>query len=402
VSDNILHNLQERVKELTALHSTARILQDDSRPSSAVMQDVVLLLPPAWQYPEITVGRISFDGEITLSPKFRETQWGQSAHFVLRNGLSGKIEVFYLEERPTADEGPFLKEERDLIESLAEMLRFYFQHRLADRALRQAHDNLEQQVSLRTEELKLTNAALQQQINDFKAAELRIEKYQSQLRQLASELSLAEARERRAIAGDLHDHIGQALAFIKMNVSEFRGNAMFCGFENKLDDIVGLLDQTIRYTRNLTFEISPPILYELGLEAAVEWLADRIQKKHNLKVKVRIGHAEGAITDDVKIAAFKAIQELVTNCIKHAKAKLVTIDLDRSPSRLSIVVLDDGIGFDPSLISQGAADQDRFGLFNVQERISYLGGTMKVAASRGSGTRVTLEVPLTSEVKHED
>jgi two-component system, NarL family, sensor kinase len=381
VSDNILHNLQERVKELTALHSTARILQDDSRPSLAVMRDVVLLLPPAWQYPEITVGRISFEGEISLSPNFRETQWGQSAHFVLRNGLSGKIEVFYLEERPAADEGPFLKEERDLIESMAEMLRFYFQHRLADRALRQAHDNLEQQVSARTEDLKKANAAL---------------------RQLTSELSLAEARERRAIAEDLHDHIGQALAFIKMNVSEFRGNAMFCGFENKLDDIVGLLDQTIRYTRNLTFEISPPILYELGLEAAVEWLADRIQKKHNLKVKVRIGHAEGAITDDVKIAAFKAIQELVTNSVKHAKAKLVTIDLDRSPSRLSIVVLDDGLGFDPNLISQGAADQDRFGLFNVRERISYLGGTMTIDASKGSGTRVALEVPLTAGVKHEN
>jgi signal transduction histidine kinase len=80
----------------------------------------------------------------------------------------------------------------------------------------------------------------------------------------------------------------------------------------------------------------------------------------------------------------------------------VTIDLDRSPSRLSIVVGDDGVGFDPNLISQGAADQDRFGLFNIRERISYLGGTMSVTASPGTGTRVMLEVPLTSGERREN
>ena len=260
MTDDLLHKLQERVKELTALHGTARILQDQAKSASVVMHEVAALLPPAWQYPEVAAARIRFERLEARTAGFRETEWRQIAPFVVRGGQSGEIEVCYLERRLPADEGPFLKEERDLIESLAEMLRFYFQHLIADENLLRAHAELERTVAARTAELRETNASL---------------------RRLASELSLAEARERRKIAEDVHDHIGQALAFIKMSVAQFRGNAIFCGFEGKIDEIATLLDQTIQYTRYLTFEISPPVLYELGLEAAIDWLAERFRKKHD-------------------------------------------------------------------------------------------------------------------------
>ena len=133
--DNPLRQLQERVKELTALHGAARILQDQAKPTQDVMAEMAALLPPAWQYPEIAVARIRFDGREATTAGFRETGWRQIASFRVRGGQAGEIEVCYLEPRPTADEGPFLKEERDLIESLAEMLRFYFQHLLADEEL---------------------------------------------------------------------------------------------------------------------------------------------------------------------------------------------------------------------------------------------------------------------------
>ena len=99
--------------------------------------------------------------------------------------------------------------------------------------------------------------------------ERRIRAYQRQLRRLASELSLAEARERREIASDLHDHIGQALAYASQKVTTLRGNAVFSGMEDDLAEILTILNQAIRYTRNLTVEISPPVLYELGLPAAM-------------------------------------------------------------------------------------------------------------------------------------
>ena len=232
--DQILYKLGERVKELTALHRTARILQDDLRPVEDIMREITSLLPDAWQYPEITGARIRFHESEYATPNFRKTPWVQTATFTTRTGEAGSLDICYLAERPDAREGPFLAEERDLIESLAEMLRSYFQHKIADEALQQAHDNLEQLVHARTVELRRTNEALEKQVAEYRVARGKIDKHQRQLRQLASELSLAEDRERRDIASDLHDHIGQALAFIKIRLQQFQGDAMFSGFEKSI------------------------------------------------------------------------------------------------------------------------------------------------------------------------
>lgn len=391
--EDVPHKLQERVKELTALHATARILQGSTRPAGEVMQDVVALLPRAWQYPEVTSARVRFENRIAVTPNFAETPWQQSANFVTRGGVEGCIEVFYTEERPAADEGPFLKEERDLIDSLAEMLRSYFEHLLADESLRRAHDDLERLVNARTVELRQSNATLEVQISEFRKAEERIARYQTQLRRLASELSLAEARERRAIASDLHDHIGQALAFIKMNVSQFRGDAVFCGFEDRIDQIMSLLNQTIQYTRNLTFEISPPILYELGLQAALEWLAERYQKKQNLPVTVEVVRSLGKCGEDVQVTLFKSVQELLANAVKHADARRVRVQVDCSESGIQIVVVDDGCGFDTSILDTSVSNREVFGLFNIRERLNYLGGQMTVDSRPGNGTKIILQAP---------
>lgn len=371
MKDDLLHKLQERVKELTALHGTARILQDQTKSAGDVMQEVVALLPPAWQYPEIAAARIRFERLEAKTGGFRETEWRQVAPFVVRGGQAGEIELCYLEPRPAADEGPFLKEERDLIESLAEMLRSYFQHFLADENLLRAHSDLERIVAARTSELRETNASL---------------------RRLASELSLAEARERKKIAEDLHDHIGQALAFIKMSVQEFRGNAIFCGFEGKIDEIAILLDQTIRYTRNLTFEISPPALYELGLEAAIDGLAERFRQKHGLAVRVETDAGIGALGSDVVVLLYKSVQELLINVMKHARAGSVAVRIGRAGDCIRVEVEDDGCGFDAdSLEFRGAGEH--FGLFNIRERIQYLGGVMEIRSTPGTGTAVVLLTP---------
>lgn len=371
MTDDLLHKLQERVKELTALHGTARILQDQSRSAEDVMRDVAALLPPAWQYPEIAAARISFERLEARTAGFRETEWRQIAPFVVRGGQSGEIEICYLEERPSAGEGPFLKEERDLIESLAEMLRFYFQHLLADENLLRAHADLERIVAARTAELRETNVSL---------------------RRLASELSLAEARERRKIAEDIHDHIGQALAFTKMSVEQFRGNAIFCGFEGKIDEIATLLDQTIQYARNLTFEISPPALYELGLEAAIDGLAERFRKKHGLAVRVETEPETGPLGNDVVVLLYKSVQELLTNVAKHASAKSAAVRIERTGDIIRVEVEDDGCGFDAGALGSCGAG-DHFGLFNIRERIQYLGGSMEIRSAPGQGTTVALLTP---------
>ncbi len=322
MADDVLHKLRERVKELTALHRTARIIQDETRPVESVLEEVVSLLPPAWQYPEITSAKIRLGKWEVSTPGFKDTAWKQEAWFITRSGEQGSIQVVYHKLCPAAFEGPFLREERDLIDSLAEMMRSYFQHKLADDALQEAHHDLENQVKARTRALEKANLALQEQIAEYKEAERRIERYQKQLRRLASELSLAEARERRAIAEDLHDHIGQALAIIKMDIGLFRGNAIFCGFEDKIDEINALLEQTIQYTRTLTFEISPPSLYELGLTAAIDGLVERFRKKHKIAITLPTAKISGDLVIGAKTSfPVKSIQELLTNIAKHADAR---------------------------------------------------------------------------------
>jgi len=394
VRDETLHKLGERVKELTALHRTARLLQDNQRPAADVIRDVVGLLPDAWQYPEITVARIRFGPHDVATPNYAETPWVQSVSFTIGGDASGSVEVRYLEQRPEETEGPFLSEERDLIKSLAEMLRSYFQHLLADDALRKAHDNLEQQVRERTAALSDSNEALQAQIAEQMRARQQITVYQKQLRKLNSELSLAEARERRAIASDLHDHIGQALAFVRMRISEFRGNAVFCGFEDGIDEILMLLDKTIQYTRSLTFEISPPILYELGLIAAIEWLAEHFESKYGFKVKVVSDGNSVPLREEVQIVLFKCVNELLMNVAKHAQAKRVTVSVTGVKASFRITVADDGKGFDTAMLESASTISNAFGLFSVRERLKCLDGKFEISSVVGKGTTATLEAPL--------
>ena len=221
----------------------------------------------------------------------------------------------------------------------------------------------------------------------------RIQTYQRQLRRLASELSLAEARERREIASDLHDHIGQALAYISQKVTTLRGNSVFSGMEGDFGEIQSILNQTIRYTRDLTVEISPPILYELGLSAAIDWLAERASHRHGFKVKVSQSGKPREVAESIKVFIFKAIQELIANAAKHAQAASVTIKTEWRNDEIRIVLRDDGQGFDTASFDSGISKEECFGLFSIRERLSYAGGKFAIESAPGQGTTVTISTP---------
>jgi signal transduction histidine kinase len=393
MTQDLVHRLQERIKELTALHQTARLLQAVEHSPEDVVNTIVALLPPAWQYPDVTEARIEFRNWVAATPRYAVTPWRQRAEFVVRGGTAGVIEVVYTTERPEADEGPFLKEERDLIDSLAEMLRSYFQRVLADEELQSVHNSLEQLVNERTDELARSNRLLSEQVEEYAQAQKRIERYQMQLRHLASQLAVVEARERRAIAADLHDHIGQALAFIKIHISRFQGNAMFCGFEADISEILSLLNQTIQYTRDLTSQISPPVLYELGLSAALRWLADAYQQKHGMAIRVDAPVQHRRTADEISATVFKVVQELLTNVFKHSGATSAQVTLAFSEVDLTVEVADNGRGFEVVPFEATLSTGDHFGLFSIREQINYLGGDVAIVSRPGQGTKVTLRVP---------
>ena len=230
-------------------------------------------------------------------------------------------------------------------------------------------------------------------ITERKKAEAEIVAYQEQLRSLTAKLSLIEERERRRIATDIHDYIGQTLAVTKMKLGSLRKSLISTPFTNNVDEIRQLIEEAIHYTRSLTFELSPPILYDLGFEAALEWLGEQIHERHDIQVSFENDRQSKPMTDEIRIILFQAVRELLFNVVKHAKAQKVDIFIQNRANNIRIEVVDDGIGFD-TLKSKNFGRTDGFGLFSIRERLEHLGGYFKVESKSGHGTRIVLETPL--------
>jgi len=298
-----------------------------------------------------------------------------------------------------AADDPCRAEERDLLTSLAELLRSSLERRAARLALVEKHRELERRFEARTTELVQLHRELQEEIAERARHEQRIGSYRERMRSLASELAVTEESERRRIASDLHDHIGQALASLKMKLTEVQRSAAFTGYESTLAEMRALLDHTIRATRSLTVEISPPVLYELGLAPAIHWLGDQFHAGHGLAVEV-VAVAPFAEPDEVvRPVVFKAVRELLLNTAKHAQARSVRVHLASPPGMVRVDYRDDGVGCDPSVIDGTGPRTDAFGLFSVRERCEHLGGSFAFESGAGRGVRVRLEVPLQSNAE---
>ncbi|HPF35169.1 MAG TPA: sensor histidine kinase [Candidatus Krumholzibacteria bacterium] len=222
----------------------------------------------------------------------------------------------------------------------------------------------------------------------------RVRELTAELRRLSAELCLTEARERRIIAEELHDHVGQSLALIKRKVARLRGDAVFSGLEQGLDEIADLLDRTIRATRELTGEISPPVLYELGLSDGLDWLAEWCGDKLDLTVEYRTAGPPPDVPEEARVMLFKSARELLRNVKRHAGVDRAALTLTSRPDGVEIRVDDAGAGFHP----EGRVrplDGGGFGLFSIRERMRQLGGEAVLTSAPGAGTRAVLRLPLT-------
>ncbi len=230
-------------------------------------------------------------------------------------------------------------------------------------------------------------------VTDRKQAEEKLLVYQEQLRTLASDLSLAEERERHRIATELHDGIGQLLALMKMKLGTLLNRDESRPICTDLDEISELLAQVIRDARVLTSELSPPVLYELGLLPGIEWLLARHREERGVSVSMKDDGEPKPLDRDVEVLLFRSVRELLINSAKHSGAENVSVTLRRSGHRLRIEVCDDGVGFAESP-SMEATDGSGFGLFSIRERLNHLNGCFEVQDLAGGGTCCVLEVPL--------
>jgi signal transduction histidine kinase/CheY-like chemotaxis protein len=225
---------------------------------------------------------------------------------------------------------------------------------------------------------------------------------QARLRTMAQTLTLTEQRERKRMASELHDYFAQLLVLGKMKLSNVNTQIQTIGgpVAATFQEIDQTLSKALDYTRTLIAELSPPVLHELGLPAALQWLADEM-KKHRLTVHVRLATTQLPLTESQAILLFHSVRELLINTAKHSGTNQATLTLDVADHLLRISVQDRGKGFDTASLGPTQPGHE-FGLFSVKERMEELGGWLRVESTPGQGTTVTLGLPFTSEAATPD
>lgn len=229
-------------------------------------------------------------------------------------------------------------------------------------------------------------------ISDQKQAETRIRDYQQKLRSVALELSVTEERERRRLATDLHDHVGQILSLAQIKLEAVRGLAS-AGLVAPLDEVLRLIGQTINYTRSTTFELSPPILYDLGFEAAVEWLGELLQEQYGIRLKVAVDRNPKPLDDEIRVLLFQLVRELLVKIVKCSKPNNVAVLINRNCKDMWIKIENDGAELGAATESYSPSP-DKLSLFSIRERLKYLGGRLEVESLPNQGTLLTMVVPL--------
>ena len=231
-------------------------------------------------------------------------------------------------------------------------------------------------------------------ITQRKEAEHKLLEYQQQLRSLASQLSLTEARERKRIAADLHDRIGQALALTRIKLGTLKAGTGSAKQSRSIDETIDLIEVTIREVRTLIFNLSSPLLYEVGLKAALEQLVEQFQDEHGILISLEDDDIPKPIDIDGSVVLFQAVRELMLNVVKHAGARHIRVSISCRNNSIEITVQDDGAGFDVSRNAFRPGRQGGYGLFSIRERLEYLGGSLTVESLPGRGTRAALALEL--------
>ncbi|MEW6584691.1 MAG: PAS domain S-box protein [Nitrospirota bacterium] len=230
-------------------------------------------------------------------------------------------------------------------------------------------------------------------ITERKKSEDLIRSYGEQLSLLTSRLSSVEEKERRKIATELHDNIGQILACARMMLEDLEKSAQD-NIRESIRKSRSLIEDSIGYTRSLSFELCSTLLYEMGLDAAVEWLGEQFVRKHGINFHFKDDGENKPLDDEIRAVLFQSVRELLANVAKHAQAKHVAVSLQRSDSSVTVTVEDDGVGFDASAVRDGSFMKCGFGLFSVSERLRNIGGQFEVESRPGSATRISLTAPI--------
>ena len=238
-------------------------------------------------------------------------------------------------------------------------------------------------------------------ISERRRAQQTVETYHNELRSLSSRISLVEEDARRQVAVALHDTVGQTLALSKIKLGTLGELLTDQAAKEALAEIRDIFEHAVNQTRTLCFELSPPILYELGLEAAIEWLGEEFQQRHGFQFHFKGTGDNMAIGKSLNVLMFQSVRELLVNVGKHAAATQVNVSSQRIGGQLMISVADNGKGFAYDNGLDSVIKKKSMGLFSIRERMRHIGGTFDIKSQPGRGTTATLCAPVDPQTKPE-
>ncbi|SMO60834.1 PAS domain S-box protein [Fodinibius sediminis] len=350
---------------------------------------------------DYTSGVSSIAGE-HLSDKFGTSMWNQlkSGNTYVANNipddpaLSGKVKKNYNKIETAAKVGvPLVKndklvailavhqaearewteQEMAIVEETAERTWAYVERSKAEQQLIELKNTLEDRVKKRTRALK---------------------SYQKKLQSLTTRLNKTEEHERQRLASELHDNLGQMLTLGKISLQNIQTEDLSGEASDEIATATGIVDEALNYTRELMTELKPPPGSEQeGIKDSLEWVANKMEK-NEMEVMLSYDDEKMPLTDEVQTFVYQSVRELLFNVLKHAGVKKARVNVSRQEKNIRVSVEDEGTGFEIGANDPEPDANGGFGLFNIRERMDWIGGDFEIHSEPGTGTRAVIYAPL--------
>jgi signal transduction histidine kinase/AmiR/NasT family two-component response regulator len=237
----------------------------------------------------------------------------------------------------------------------------------------------------------------QREIAERKRAEEEVTKHRRDLQSLSAQLINAQEAERKRISRELHDEMGQALTAMSINLAAIEKELLpelSPMIRERLAETSSLADQTLEQVRELSLDLRPSMLDDLGLLPTLRWYVNRYAKRLDIEVEFEAIDFEERLAAEVETALYRVVQEALTNAARHAQANRVRIRLEREESTVAGLIEDDGQGFNVEEVAGRETSERGAGLLGIRERVASLGGRFRIQSRPGQGTRLSLEIPI--------
>ncbi len=339
----LMSHLAERNKELNCLYDVSKLTSDTHNSIEEILQKAVDLIPLSWFYSEIACAKVSCSFGDFVSSGFEETGWKIEAPIIMGDGNKGSLAVYYKEEKPPLNEGPFSFEERNLIDTLGELL-----------------GNM---LNVKGTEQKIIATIMN-----------------------------TEDRERARISKEVHDSLGQTLSAIALNMDKVNQEVSQLGEkeQKRFSNLNKLINQAVNESRNIAHNLMPSTLSDFGYSLAVENMIETLKGATDTKFNFYTNYNENRLDKSAELGLYRITQEAVNNIIKHAQAKNVTIQLMCYPDIVILTIEDDGVGFD----LHNSNELSRFGLDSMENRARSLNAEFSLDSELGKGTVITLQIHM--------